>query len=85
MDEAINNQRACGNQPARTSDVPQAAQVLVQVPERAQVPELALAAAQAREPAFAAGALVLAAFDRFALEALLLLLDALGARWCRLA
>ena len=75
MDEAINNQPACGNQPARTNDAPQVA----------QVPELALAAAQAREPAFAAGALVLAAFDRFALEALLLLLDALGARWCRLA
>ena len=77
MDEAINNQ------PVRTNDAPQVAQVQVQVPERAQA--LVLAAAQAWEPAFAAGALVLAAFDRFALEALLLLLDALGARWCRLA
>lgn len=51
--------------------------------EPAQVQELVQA--QAREPACAADVLVQVAFDRFALEALLLLLDALGAEWFRLA
>lgn len=73
--------RQPNNQPACTNDVRQAARA--QVLEPAQVQELVQA--QAREPACAADVLVQVAFDRFALEALLLLLDALGAEWFRLA
>lgn len=75
--------RQPNNQPACTNDVRQAAQARAQVLEPAQVQELVQA--QAREPACAADVLVQVAFDRFALEALLLLLDALGAEWFRLA
>ena len=75
--------RQPNNQPACTNDARQAAQARAQVLEPAQVQELVQA--QAREPACAADVLVQVAFDRFALEALLLLLDALGAEWFRLA